>query len=182
MDRSTPCLTRTKNPRIGLPHTLHHGRCSSPWIQHPEPTGSGEQRPTQICNIHRDIPAEKGMRMAMQHIRDVSQVEFHGLEAERPPQGCGCSVSRPHSGPSQRFGDLGADWRQAPHTPFRPGRTSLADRRWDRCCFEPRWTHSCAWRQARPARRERLRPTSFHTNSVDLIEGCSRDNKIPQTL
>jgi DNA-binding transcriptional regulator YiaG len=25
-------------------------------------------------------------------------------------------------------------------------------------------------------------PTSFHTNSVDLIEGCSRDNKIPQTL
>jgi predicted nucleic acid-binding Zn-ribbon protein len=24
--------------------------------------------------------------------------------------------------------------------------------------------------------------TSFHTNSVDLIEGCSRDNKIPQTL
>ncbi|MGF7210307.1 putative porin, partial [Skermanella aerolata] len=31
-------------------------RCSSPWIQHPEPTGSGEQRPTQICNIKRDIP------------------------------------------------------------------------------------------------------------------------------
>jgi predicted 3-demethylubiquinone-9 3-methyltransferase (glyoxalase superfamily) len=26
------------------------------WIQHPEPTGSGEQRPTQICNIKRDIP------------------------------------------------------------------------------------------------------------------------------
>ena len=26
------------------------------------------------------------------------------------------------------------------------------------------------------------RATSFHTNSVDLIEGCSRDNKIPQTL
>jgi hypothetical protein len=24
--------------------------------------------------------------------------------------------------------------------------------------------------------------TSFHTSSVDLIEGCSRDNKIPQTL
>jgi endonuclease YncB( thermonuclease family) len=26
------------------------------WIQHPEPTGSGEQRPSQICNIKRDIP------------------------------------------------------------------------------------------------------------------------------
>src|SRR4051794_3497509 len=26
------------------------------WIQHPEPTGSGEQRPPQICNIRRDIP------------------------------------------------------------------------------------------------------------------------------
>ena len=25
------------------------------WIQHPEPTGSGEQRPPQICNIRRDI-------------------------------------------------------------------------------------------------------------------------------
>jgi hypothetical protein len=24
--------------------------------------------------------------------------------------------------------------------------------------------------------------TSFHTSSVDLIEGCSRDHKIPQTL
>ena len=24
--------------------------------------------------------------------------------------------------------------------------------------------------------------TSFHTSSVDLIEGCSRDNKVPQTL
>jgi hypothetical protein len=24
--------------------------------------------------------------------------------------------------------------------------------------------------------------TSFHTNAVDLIEGCSRDHKIPQTL
>jgi hypothetical protein len=24
--------------------------------------------------------------------------------------------------------------------------------------------------------------TSFHTNLVDLIEGCSRDNKIPQAL
>jgi hypothetical protein len=27
-----------------------------------------------------------------------------------------------------------------------------------------------------------LKATSFHTNSVDLIEGCSRDNKIPQAL
>src|SRR3954447_18101439 len=35
---------------------LHHGRCSSMVIQHPEPTGSGEQRPPQICNIRRDIP------------------------------------------------------------------------------------------------------------------------------
>ena len=26
------------------------------WIQHPEPTGSGKQRPPQICNIKRDIP------------------------------------------------------------------------------------------------------------------------------
>ena len=26
------------------------------------------------------------------------------------------------------------------------------------------------------------KPTSFHTNPVDLIEGCSRDHKIPQTL
>jgi hypothetical protein len=24
--------------------------------------------------------------------------------------------------------------------------------------------------------------TSFHTNSVDLVEGCSRDNKVPQAL
>jgi hypothetical protein len=30
--------------------------------------------------------------------------------------------------------------------------------------------------------REPCQPTSFHTNPVDLIEGCSRDNKIPQTL
>src|SRR3954449_1162411 len=37
-------------------HSLRHGRCSSTWIQHPEPTGSGEQRPTQFCNIKRDIP------------------------------------------------------------------------------------------------------------------------------
>ena len=29
---------------------------------------------------------------------------------------------------------------------------------------------------------EGLETTSFHTSSVDLIEGCSRDNKIPQTL
>ena len=29
---------------------------------------------------------------------------------------------------------------------------------------------------------EALLPTSFHTSSVDLIEGCSRDHKIPQTL
>jgi hypothetical protein len=27
-----------------------------------------------------------------------------------------------------------------------------------------------------------LEATSFHTNLVDLIEGCSRDNKVPQTL
>jgi hypothetical protein len=27
-----------------------------------------------------------------------------------------------------------------------------------------------------------LQATSFHTSSVDLIKGCSRDNKIPQTL
>ena len=30
------------------------------WIQHPEPTGSGEQRPSQICNIKRDIPPSGG--------------------------------------------------------------------------------------------------------------------------
>ena len=29
---------------------------------------------------------------------------------------------------------------------------------------------------------EAIKPTSFHTNLVDLIEGCSRDNKVPQTL
>ena len=33
-----------------------------------------------------------------------------------------------------------------------------------------------------PKRGQPAYPTSFHTNSVDLIEGCSRDNKIPQTL
>ena len=27
-----------------------------------------------------------------------------------------------------------------------------------------------------------IKATSFHTNLVDLIEGCSRDNKVPQTL
>jgi len=39
-------------------------------------------------------------------------------------------------------------------------------------------------RPARPFKgtNEGPKPTSFHTNSVDLIEGCSRDNKIPQTL
>ena len=31
-------------------------------------------------------------------------------------------------------------------------------------------------------RIEQAKATSFHTNSVDLIEGCSRDNKIPQAL
>ena len=45
--------------------------------------------------------------------------------------------------------------------------------------------------QPTPTRRLHLRNehtgetfngTSFHTNLVDLIEGCSRDNKIPQTL
>jgi hypothetical protein len=29
---------------------------------------------------------------------------------------------------------------------------------------------------------EAILATSFHTNLVDLIEGCSRDNKVPQTL
>ena len=29
---------------------------------------------------------------------------------------------------------------------------------------------------------EQGKPTSFHTNSVDLVEGCSRDNKVPQAL
>jgi hypothetical protein len=48
---------RTKRyHRRRFEHSLRHGRCSSPWLQHPEPTGSGEQRPTQICNIKRDIP------------------------------------------------------------------------------------------------------------------------------
>ena len=47
---------RTKRYHRGrFAHSLRHGRCSSTWIQHPEPTGSGEQRPTQICNIKRDI-------------------------------------------------------------------------------------------------------------------------------
>jgi hypothetical protein len=48
---------RTKRyHRSRFAHILHHRRCSSPWIQHPEPTGSGEQRPPQICNTGRDIP------------------------------------------------------------------------------------------------------------------------------
>jgi hypothetical protein len=34
------------------------------WIQHPEPTGSGEQRPTQICNIKRDIPRGQALHVA----------------------------------------------------------------------------------------------------------------------
>jgi hypothetical protein len=29
---------------------------------------------------------------------------------------------------------------------------------------------------------EALEPTSFHTTLVDFIDGCSRDDKVPQAL
>jgi hypothetical protein len=65
---------RTKRyHRSRFAHSLRHGRCSSMWIQHPEPTGSGEQRPTQICNIKRDIPAlaRETLRVNLPHPTNV---------------------------------------------------------------------------------------------------------------
>jgi hypothetical protein len=69
---------RTKRyHRRRFEHSLRHGRCSSMWIQHPEPTGSGEQHPTQICNIKRDISGRRPILSApSQHAvtRDVNSI------------------------------------------------------------------------------------------------------------
>jgi hypothetical protein len=71
--------------RSRFAHNLRHGRCSSPWIQHPEPTGSGEQRPTQICNIKRDIPLS-GALLEQIDFFDVARQIANGMKHfEREP-------------------------------------------------------------------------------------------------
>jgi hypothetical protein len=54
-----PAHGRTRHLGRGRAIPRHGVACPS-WIQHPEPTGSGEQRPPQICNIRRDIPQPHG--------------------------------------------------------------------------------------------------------------------------
>ena len=104
---------RTKRyHRSRFAHSLRHGRCSSTWIQHPEPTGSGEQHPPQICNIDRDI---SGLHSG--YIRPVADLPLMGRVVSLSLQ-----IRRfrcPHSGcPRRIFAE-----RLSAAAPFRKRRT-----------------------------------------------------------
>ena len=56
---------------------------TSPPTRHPEPTGSGEQRPTQICNIKRDIPLRAMLRADMRVLPAAERAAAAVMECEQ---------------------------------------------------------------------------------------------------